>query len=138
MGGQGTIPIPFIRLFDRLESLCRNHDRAADAEAVSLLYGMIAACRPTSPIVAVGTLASRVRNFMFDELELAFNINQIAEFFGVSRSSLFLHFMANRDSLWSCPLKLLTSFLSGGGIILMRPSGNVRSHAYENIRISRA
>jgi AraC-like DNA-binding protein len=88
-------PSKLNKLTDRFMALYHNYDaRSSNAEAVALLYQMISASNPglQQDTRNAGTLAMRIRDFIYDELELGYNISQIAQFFGISRSSLFLHF----------------------------------------------
>lgn len=81
--------------FDELDLLCARADKTAHAQAIALLYRLINSCNPSatpSPESDAGGLAQRVRAFMCDDLELGYNVSQIANMFGLSRSGLFLHF----------------------------------------------
>ncbi|WP_136060970.1 helix-turn-helix domain-containing protein [Pontiella sulfatireligans] len=90
-------PAQLMTLWKKLFTLQEKHCGAvSDAAAIALLYQMIPLCSPDSNHTgmdeAPGSLAQRIRNFMHDELERGYNVSQIAQFFKLSRSSLFLHF----------------------------------------------
>ncbi|MGE4490535.1 MAG: helix-turn-helix domain-containing protein [Kiritimatiellales bacterium] len=99
-----TNPAGLCRKFDRLEYLCLNRRDHADSQAIAVLYEMMTDCCPRGSFRVEQNIAERIRTFMYDDLERGYNISQIADFFGLSRSSLFLHF---KREFGMSPVKML-------------------------------
>ena len=82
------------RAIREIYDLYEPYTPASDARAIALLYRLIPTCaeKPARHHREEKCLAQRIRDFMYDELETGYNVSQIATFFGISRSSLFLRF----------------------------------------------
>ncbi|OPZ10687.1 MAG: Arabinose operon regulatory protein [candidate division BRC1 bacterium ADurb.BinA364] len=105
-------------ILEELIELAAGESPAANPRAVVRLHQLIeaAAYRPASRGPAP-TLASRVREFMEQELDLGLNVQQIAEAFGVSRATLFLHF---RREYQASPVEILIRTRAARACVLLR------------------
>ncbi len=138
---KAVLSVKFPELFEEkireLRQLYESYDEASDSEVIALLYHLVSVCtkKPNRSALEEKTLAQRIRDFMFDELETGYNVSQIAAFFGISRSSLFLHF---KKEFRENPVRVLQNARVEKAKYLLRETGLkveeiARASGYSNL-----